>query len=48
VKIVSDPTVGSGKLDIRWPSGVVLCIEGCDAQAIGAVVAALSNSPMQG
>ena len=48
VKIVSDPSAGNGNLEIRWPSGVVLHIEGCDVQAIGAVVAALSSPSMQG
>lgn len=48
VKIVSDPSAGSGNLEIRWPSGVVLRIEGCDVQAIGAAMAALSSPSMQG
>jgi hypothetical protein len=48
LKIVGDPSAGSGNLEIRWPSGVVLRMEGCDVQAIGAVMAALSNPLMQG
>jgi len=48
VKIVGDPSAGSGNVEIRWPSGVALRIEGCDVQVIGAVVAALSSPSMQG
>ena len=42
VQIVSDPPAGAGKLEVQWPGGVVLRVQGCDAQTIGAVVAALS------
>jgi hypothetical protein len=38
------PTV-AGKLEVEWPDGVVLRVQGCEAQTIGAVVAALSASP---
>ena len=38
------PTV-AGKLEVEWPDGVVLRSQGCEAQTIGAVVAALSASP---
>ena len=48
VQIVGNPSAGSGRLEIQWPSGIVLRVEGCDVQAIGAVVAALSNPSMQG
>ncbi len=44
VQIVSDPTAGAGRLEVQWPGGVVLRVQGCDAQTIGAVVAALSAS----
>jgi len=42
VQIVSDPKVDAGRLEVRWPGGVVLRVKGCDAQTIEAVVAALS------
>ena len=42
VQIVSDPKADVGRLEVQWPGGVVLRIQGCDAQTIGAVVAALS------
>ncbi len=45
VQIVSDPKADVGRLEIQWPGGVVLRVQGCDAQTIGAVVAALSVSP---
>lgn len=48
VQIVGDPLACGGKLEIQWPSGVVLRVEGCDAQAIGAVVATLSAPSIRG
>ena len=45
VQIVSDPTAGVGRLEVQWPGGVVLRVQGCDVQTIGAVVAALSAPP---
>ena len=45
VQIVSGPADNSGRLEVQWPGGVVLRVQGCDAQAIGAVVAALSTTP---
>jgi len=45
VQIVSDPKADSGRLEVQWPGGVVLRVQGCDAQTIGAVVAALSAAP---
>jgi len=42
VQIVSDPAGGVGNLEVQWPGGVVLRVQGCDVQTIGAVVAALS------
>ena len=45
VQIVSDPTADVGRLEVQWPGGVVLRVQGCDAQTIGAVVAALSATP---
>ena len=45
VQIVSDPKADVGRLEVQWPDGVVLRVQGCDAQTIGAVVAALSTAP---
>jgi hypothetical protein len=45
VQIVGDPTDEAGRLEVQWPGGVVLRVQGCDAQTIGAVVAALSTTP---
>ena len=45
VQIVSGPTADAGRLEVQWPGGVVLRVQGCDAQTIGAVVAALSTTP---
>lgn len=48
VQIVSDPAADAGRLEIQWPGGVVLRIQGFDAQTVGAVVAALSAPPARG
>jgi len=48
IQIVSGPTDDAGKLEIQWPGGVVLRVQGCDAQTIGAVVAALSTTSTRG
>jgi hypothetical protein len=45
VQIVSDPPAGMGRLAVQWPDGVVLRVQGYDAQTIGAVVAVLSAPP---
>jgi hypothetical protein len=45
VQIVNDPKPDTGRLEVQWPGGVVLRIQGCDAQTISAVVAALSAAP---
>ena len=45
VQIVSDPKADVGRLEVQWPGGVVLRVQGCDAQTIGAVVAALAATP---
>ena len=45
VQIVSDPKADVGSLEVQWPGGVVLRVQGCDAQMIGTVVAALSTAP---
>ena len=48
VQIVNGPTDGAGRLEVQWPGGVVLRVQGCDAQTIGAVVAALSTTSTRG
>jgi hypothetical protein len=48
VQIVGDPPAGFGKLEVRWPGGVVLQVQGCDAQTISAVVIALSAPSARG
>jgi len=45
VEIVRDPVDGRGNLEVQWPGGVMVRVQGCDAQMIGAVVAALSTAP---
>jgi len=44
VQIVRDPAANAGGLEVQWPGGVVLRVQGCDTQMIGAVVAALSTT----
>ena len=44
VQIVSDPTADEGRLEVEWPGGVVLRVQGCDAQTIVAVVAAVATT----
>jgi hypothetical protein len=41
VQIVNGPTDGVRHLKVQWPGDVVLRIQGCDVQTVGAVVAAL-------
>ena len=48
VQIVSGPTDEVGRLEVQWPGGVVLRVQGCEAETIGAVVAALSASSARG
>lgn len=42
VQIVDTPAAGMGSLEVQWPDGAVLRVQGFDAPIIGAVVAALS------
>ena len=44
VQIVSDAPASVGTLEVQWPGGVVLRVEGCDVQTVDVVVAALSAS----
>ncbi len=45
VQIVDALPIGAGKLEVEWPDGVVLRVQGCEAQAVGVVVAALAARP---
>ena len=45
VQIVDSVPTGAGKLEVQWPDGIVLRVQGCDVQTVGAVVAALSALP---
>ena len=45
VQVVDAVPIGAGKLEVEWPNGVVLRVQGCEAQTVGAVVAALAASP---
>ncbi len=45
VEIVNDPAAAVGRLEIQWPGGVVLRVQGCDGQMVASVVAALSAPP---
>jgi hypothetical protein len=44
VEIVSDPADGMGNLEVQWPDGVVLRVQGCDMQTISTVIATVSAS----
>jgi hypothetical protein len=48
VQIVGGPAGGAGTLEVQWPSGVVLRVQGCEAETIGAVVSALTASSTRG
>ncbi len=45
VEIVNDSAAAAGRLEIQWPGGVVLRVQGCDGQTVASVVAALSALP---
>jgi hypothetical protein len=45
MQIVSGPMADAERLEVQWLGGVVLRVQGCDAQTIGTVVAALSTTP---
>jgi hypothetical protein len=44
VEIVDESAGAVGRLEIQWPSGVVLRVQGCEAATIGTVVATISVS----
>ncbi len=48
VQIVGDGEGAVGSLEVHWPSGVVLRVQGCDAETIHATVAAISASSTRG
>ena len=45
VEIVDDSASAVGRLEIQWPGGVVLRVQGCHGQTVASVVAALSAQP---
>jgi hypothetical protein len=45
VQVVDAVPIGAGKLEVEWPDGVVLRVQGCEAQTVAAVVAALVARP---
>lgn len=45
VQVVDAVPIAAGKLEVEWPDGVVLRVQGCGAQTVGAVVAALAARP---
>jgi hypothetical protein len=45
VQVVDAVPSGTGKLEVRWPDGMVLQAQGCEAQTVAAVVAAISAVP---
>lgn len=47
VQVVDAVPIGAGKLEVEWPNGVVLRVRGCEAQTVGAVVAALAALPVR-
>ena len=47
VQLVSDPARGAGNMEVQWPSGVMLRVQGGDVQTISAVVNALSASSIR-
>ena len=42
VQVVDAVPIGSGKLEVEWPDGVVLRVQGCEPQTVGVVVTALA------
>lgn len=45
VQIVDGAQDGTGKLEVRWRDGIVLQAQGCEAETVAAVVAAISAAP---
>ena len=42
VQVVDAVPIGAGKLEVEWPDGVVLRVQGCEAEIVGVVVSALA------
>jgi len=47
VQIVNGLPTGAGHLEVQWPGGIVLRVQGWDVQTVGAVIAALSARPIR-
>jgi hypothetical protein len=47
VQVVDAVPIGAGKVEVEWPDGVVLRVQGCEAQTVAAVVTALVARPTQ-
>ncbi len=45
VQVVDAVPIGAAKLEVEWPDGVMLRVQGCEAQTVGVVVAALAARP---
>ena len=42
VQVVDAVPIGAGKLEVEWPDGVVLRVQGCETQIVSVVVGALA------
>ena len=42
VQVIDAVPIGAGKLEVEWPDGVVLRVQGCETQTVGVVVATLA------
>ena len=47
VQVVDAVPIGASKLEVEWPDGVMLRVQGCEAQTVAAVVAALVARPVR-
>jgi hypothetical protein len=45
IQVVDAVPIGVDKLEVKWPDGVVLRVQGCEAQIVGVVVAGLAARP---
>ena len=45
VQVVDAVPIGVSKLEVEWPDGVVLRVQGCEAQMVRVAVAALAARP---
>ena len=44
VQIVNDQSASTANLEVQWPNGVLLRVQGCEARMVKAVVATISAS----